>query len=133
LLTLWDNNEEASALHSRFGEVIRADAFLSSLHWYQEVNVKELIPAYPYHNHRYDWYCKDLRAIFELHGRQHYEIVKFANIPYGQQKANFLAGRERDDSKKGWALEKGFLFFEIRFDEIKKLTALNIKELLELV
>lgn len=132
--TSWKNQfqevENSSKFHCAVRTVFRTDTFFKNLKCFQEVNVQDLIPEYPYYNHHYDWYVEELQLVIELHGRQHYEIVNFGNASATEAEKNFYRIRDRDNTKKTWALESGFRYKEIPYTYSKKITSNTLKTLL---
>lgn len=123
--------ESASKFHNTLREVFATELPFINLTCYQEVNVKELIPDYPYHNHHYDWYIKELGVILELHGAQHYKLVNYGNISAERLANNFIQMQFRDNLKMTSAIEKGYSYKVIPFTEKKKLSGSYILNLLE--
>lgn len=119
-----------SKFHEELRVIFSTDSYFKLLHCYQEVNVNELIPEYPYKNHHYDWYIQELNTVIELHGRQHYQRTDFGSAGYDASLVNFKDMQKRDASKKEAAIENDIKYIEISYKLANKLTAKLVKELL---
>lgn len=124
--TRWRNqywySENASKFHEAFRQFLINNSTFRNLSCYQEVNVKDLIPDYPYTNHHYDWYIKELGWIIELHGRQHYDLVNYGGIGMDSLIVQFNRQRYRDSEKAIAALDNGFHYIAIPYTQEKDLS-----------
>lgn len=97
---------------------------------YQEVNVADLVPDYPYRSHHYDWFVEELQTVVELHGAQHYKVTNYGNMGYDEAQRAFRNMQDRDNDKKTAALAAGYDYVEISYKEYKKLNAAHLKTLI---
>jgi hypothetical protein len=122
----WNNqyfhNPEASEFHELFRTFILTEPRLRNLRWYQEVNVKDLIPDYEYTSHHYDWYLYEIDLIVELHGQQHYQVTNFGSISADDALVNYRNMLYRDNLKRTTALEKGFLYAVIPYKDRNRIS-----------
>ena len=76
--TSWKNQfyhyESASKFHNSVRQIFITDAFFKQLQCFQEVPVKDLVPAYSSPYDAIDWYIDEYNIVIELHGVQHYKI-----------------------------------------------------------
>lgn len=118
-LTSWSNQWVTLPNQSNFHEHIRliftTESFFKKLSCYQEVNVKDLIPTYQYHTHRYDWYIKELNLILELHGDQHYKPISFGNVSFREKMNTFQNIQQRDSMKESAALENDLFYLALPY------------------
>lgn len=129
----WANQFQELPNQSKFHEKVRliftTDSWFKNLSCYQEVFVQDLVPEYDNHQHRFDWYIKELNAIIELHGQQHYTPVNFGNMSYERTNQAFKDGQKRDQRKKDAAEAAGIKYLSVSI-ETKKLDADYLKTLL---
>lgn len=76
----------------------------------------------------FDFYLPDYNTIIEFNGKQHYEIGTRSKS-YEKNLREFEQIKIRDAIKKQWAIENGYRFLEIRYDEINDIEAILRKEL----
>jgi hypothetical protein len=88
-----------------------------------------LVEKYKYPSHKVDWYIDELGTVIEIHGRQHYQITNFGNIPYLDAYRGFNNIRYRDNMKKTALIEAGFEYREIHYKQMKQMTPELIKEI----
>ncbi len=124
-------NESASKFHNRIRELFATEAPFSSLTCLQEVNVKDLVPDYSYHNHNFDWFIKELDVVIELHGIQHYKPINFGGESAARTIQSFRNTKYRDSLKQAAAEEAGYQYIEIPYSFLPKITAASILELIE--
>lgn len=106
--------EYQSNFHESLRQIFITEEPFKYFKCYQEIQVKDLIPSYPY-NHEYDWYIKELNLIIELHGLQHYKYTNFGSS-FEQAKSQWLKGKERDSFKKEAAIDAGYSYIEIPYN-----------------
>jgi hypothetical protein len=121
--------ENASKFHNDVRNIFITDDFFKQLQCFQEVPVSFLVDTYPNNNDAVDWYIRDYNCIIELHGKQHYEMVKFSNNnSYFENKKEFHNIQFRDNRKKTALLEAGFFYLEISYKDAKKINADFLKQ-----
>jgi len=130
----WKNQfntiESASVLHNHVRSILANDSFFKRMNCFQEVPVSDLVPSYSSNAHRVDWYIQQLMAIIEVHGKQHYDLQNFGNKPYIEALKDFNNGKYRDNMKKTALIEAGFIYVEVPYNLVKKLTGPSLKELI---
>jgi len=130
----WRNQFKTIDSSSKFHQIVQAiftqDKYFRQLNCYQEVNVKDLITNYPYHNHHFDWYIEELNTILELHGEQHYSMVNYGNVAYDIAVENHRKIKNRDRIKMYTALEAGYEYRAISYKDKKKISPEFLKELI---
>ena len=118
----------ASKFHNDIRKIFTTDPFFKQLKCFQEVLVADLVPGYPNNQDAIDWYIDELNIVIELHGKQHYELVKFSNSKsYLENVIDFNNIKYRDNRKKTFLLESGILYLEISYKDAKKLSSQFIK------
>lgn len=121
-------NPAASKFHEKFRQFLITDTSFRNFKCYQEVNVKSLVPSYPYSNHHYDWYISELGWIVELHGKQHYEPTAFGKIGFDQKISNFRNQAFRDSEKLIAALKEGFEYLIVPYIYQDNITQRTLQE-----
>ena len=131
--TQWKNQyfeiESASLLHNKIRKIFISDPFFKQLNCFQEVSISALVEKYKYPSHKVDWYIDELGTVIEIHGRQHYHMTNFGNIPYLDAYRGFNNIRYRDNMKKTALIEAGFEYREIDYKQMKQMTPELIKEI----
>lgn len=97
----------ASSFHIRFYNFLKEEVPFTVR---QEVNLRDLIPAYPYPNHHVDFYIPELMTIVEVHGQQHYKPG------FGQTNMDWARGVERDVSKADSLTKAGYIYIVIPYN-----------------
>ena len=115
-------NENASAFHEKFRQLLITDSRFRHLRCYQEVNVRDLIPWYEYTNHHFDWYVQELDLVIELHGNQHYKPTNYGNISAEDLLVNFRNSQFRDNSKATAAKTEKLTYIVIPYSLRNKLS-----------
>ena len=130
----WKNQffeiESASALHNKIRKIFISDPFFKKLKCFQEVPVSALVDNYHYNSHKVDWFIDELGTIVEIHGKQHYEVANFGNIPYMEALVQHNNIRYRDNMKKTALIDAGYEYREINYKIIKKMDAKTIKQII---
>ncbi len=130
----WKNQffeiESASSLHNKVREIFISDSFFKNLKCFQEVPVAALVEGYKYRNHKVDWYIDELETIIEIHGKQHYEMANFGNLPYMEALVQHNNIKYRDNMKKTALLNAGYEYREINYKTTKKLNGELIKKII---
>jgi len=81
----------------------------------QEVSVKQINPGFHSAREKFDLTITDLKVICECHGRQHYEMIPH----FHETKYDFQRQQERDEAKKQAAIDAGWAYVVIKYDELK--------------
>ena len=130
----WKNQffeiESASSLHNKVREIFISDSFFKNLKCFQEVPVSALVDGYKYNNHKVDWYIDELETIVEIHGKQHYEMANFGNLPYMEAFVAHNNIKYRDNMKKTALINAGYEYREIHYKVARKITAQSLKEII---
>lgn len=118
------SRNSASKLHKQMGELLSTSPLLANLRYYQEYPVNRVSPYYDSGRERFDWVILDWKVAIEMHGRQHYEPVRFGGIT--QEEAELaLKLRELKDIEKRTAAESvGWQYVVFKYDEEVTVTAL---------
>lgn len=118
----WEYRSNASKLHRAVGEALRAEnSPFSGFKIYQEYPVSKIYPQYPNAAHKFDWVVLDLAIIIEAHGKQHYVATSFGSGG-GDLQESFRAQKDRDNAKMQAAVDAGFTYIVVSYDEEKKVT-----------
>lgn len=125
------SNPNASKFHEEFRELLATHPVLSKFTAYQEVNVQDLVPDYPYRNHHFDFYIKELDLVVELNGAQHYKVVNFNKKGMDDAVVDFRNIQYRDSLKQTAALKEGFKYIAIPYKHAGKITYELLMEYLE--
>lgn len=76
----------------------------------------------------FDFYLPDFNLILEFNGEQHYKKMTFS--PNDETNvAKFERTKLTDSIKKQWAIENGYTFLEIRYDQINQIEEILTQEL----
>lgn len=89
-----------------------------------------LVNTYQNNRHCVDWYIDELGMVVELHGRQHYALANYGNIPYEKAVKEFHNIRYRDNEKKLALLNAGYEYREISYKLKTKLNSEVLKNIL---
>lgn len=131
--TKWKNQfvliDSSSNFHKAVRDVFVSSPFFRNLGCYQEIPLSDLAPAFHDRNLFVDWYIHELRTAIELHGKQHYDIVNFGNIPYREAERNFIEGQYRDSLKQSALEENGIVFKVIPYTMKGKINEQFLKTL----
>jgi hypothetical protein len=98
------------------------DTAFKNFSCYQEVNVRDLCPGYPHHNHHFDWYIEQLGLVVELHGAQHYKPTSYGALGVEDTLIGFRRAQYRDATKLAAALEAGLTYIAIPYTDEKKIS-----------
>ncbi len=130
----WQNQfseiESASKFHNDIRKIFAKDPFFKALSCYQEVPLVDLVPSFCGRSLFVDWYIHELNAALELHGKQHYELVNFGNLPYHQAERNFREAQYRDSLKQQALEEAGYSYHVIPYTDKGKLNGHFLKQVL---
>lgn len=117
----YEYRKSASKLHKAVGEALRSYSLFSGYRSYQEYPVNKVNPSYESGREHFDWVIPDLHLVIECHGEQHYTPVAFD----GDQTAaidRFNRTQELDDQKKNAAINAGYVYMVVKYDELKQIT-----------
>lgn len=114
-------SKNASQYHKKVGELL-SDPVFSGYKVRQEYPVKKVNPGFSSGREKFDWAVLDLRVVVEIMGQQHFSPVCFGGIDKEQALRNLRDTRARDENKRIAALEAGWGYVVLKFDEIKDLT-----------
>lgn len=79
---------------------------------------------------RFDFYLPYYLFLLEINGEQHYIPVCFGSDKNADRaKERLITIQKRDAIKKQWAIDNGYRFLEIRYDEINNIEEILKKEL----
>lgn len=120
---------EASHYHNIVRDILLNGKF-KNIKAYQEVPLKDLVNEST-NDLRIDWYIPSLNLIIECQGEQHFKEVNFGTKDPIDLTYNFLSIKSRDFYKKNLLIENGFLFLEIPYFELKKLTESKLIKMIE--
>tara|TARA_E500000331_G_C17115124_1_gene651389 strand:- start:457 stop:879 length:423 start_codon:yes stop_codon:yes gene_type:complete len=121
----------ASLFHNDLREVFTTDPFFKQLNCYQEVLLSDLVDDYPNNYDSVDWYVDELNLVIELHGKQHYEMVKFSNSKsFLENQIAFNNIKYRDNRKKTFLQNANYLYEEISYKDAKKISSQYLKTLI---
>jgi hypothetical protein len=121
--------ESSSKFHLTLKNIFTTDPFFKNLKCFQEVAVSSLVENYVNRFDAVDWYIDELNIIIELHGVQHYKMQSFGSKDsYANQVKAFNNIKFRDNRKKHALMSAGYLFLEISYKDIKKLSAEYLRE-----
>jgi len=112
----------ASSLHKKVGDYLRESNLFKYHKIFQEYPVNLINPDYGNPRHRFDWVITDLKIVVEVMGAQHFTITRWGNMDADEAYDQFLAGKARDDAKKQAAIEAGFTYIEISYNEIDEVS-----------
>lgn len=130
----WKNQfflyENASDFHNKLRDIFCTDSYFKQLQCFQEVPMSSLVTEYPNNNDAVDWYIESLRLVIELHGEQHYRPVSFANQSYAEKMTNYHNIVYRDNRKKTYLLDNGYMYIEIPYKLKSKLNAEMLKQII---
>ena len=111
-----------SKLHIKLGEILRNSEIFKRFKIYEEYPVKKINPKYNSAQHRFDWIIMDIFLVIECHGKQHYQPVEFGGIDSAISVGNFHSQRIRDRDKMQAALDVGFTYIEISYNDYNNIT-----------
>lgn len=123
--------QNASKLHKAVGKVLRNSSILGDFEVYQEYPVDRINTNYPNSRHHFDWVVPGLNLVIEVHGAQHFKVVRFGGTQEDAEEA-FLNGQTRDLAKKRAAIEAGYTYIMIPYYDIKNVSEEYIYKLIEL-
>jgi very-short-patch-repair endonuclease len=111
----------ASLLHRTVGNALRAHPLFSGHQIYQEYPVERIAPEFKLKGCHFDWVVLDLKLVIEAHGAQHYTPTAFDGNK-AQAQSNLEDIQERDEAKMWAAVEAGFAYMIVKYDEQDKVT-----------
>ena len=120
----------SSLFHETVRKIFVEDTFFKNLSCYQEVPVVDLVDGYSNGRHHVDWYIDELNTVLELHGEQHYAMVNYGNLPFGDAARSFKQIQQRDQQKKQALIIAGYEYREISFKEKKRINAELLKQII---
>lgn len=121
--------DSASNFHNELRQIFVDSARYSRMKIFQEVPIIDLVPDYQYSNHHLDWYIDTLKLCIELHGAQHYKVVRFGG-GIDEATMNYNRGRYRDSIKKNALLEAGYSYLEVPYTYQHHLSEVVLDELI---
>ena len=125
--TIHQTAKNASKLHKRIGELLTCDE--SMFKYYdvrQEYRVSEINPSFNSNREKFDYIILQLKLVIEIHGLQHKKPCCFGGITIEEATRRFQKQIERDRLKKQAALDAGWSYLVIWYNEkditLKELT-----------
>ena len=115
----FEYRSNASSLHRAVGDYLRSSDLFKFHKIFQEYPVNLINEGYENSRHRFDWVITDLKIVIEVHGEQHTKICRWGNIDHDEAFDQFVDGKTRDSAKKQAAIEAGFTYIEIPYNEIR--------------
>lgn len=106
-----------STLHKAIGKALRNSSRLKSFRAYQEYPVNKVNRDYPNGRTRFDWAIPSLKVCIEAMGQQHYKPVNFGGMSDFDAKQKLARQRELDIAKREAALEVGWTYVAIKYNE----------------
>lgn len=117
----------ASKLHRSMGDLLRGNnSPFRNMRTYQEYPVNLINPYFDSGREKIDWVILDLNIAIELHGKQHYEPVRFGGISSEEAERNFKEQKRRDIAKAQAVQDMGWRLVVFKYDE-----ALTLQRLLQ--
>lgn len=107
--------KNASKGHIEVGQLIREMFAFSKI--YQEYPVKRINPEWKSNKHKFDWVILDLKIVVEVMGEQHFKPVTFGGRSKEEAEVKFREQLEIDKRKKQAALQSGFKYAIIAYNE----------------
>ena len=107
----------ASKLHRMVGELLIEHTLFSGYEIRQEYRVSKVNPEFKSNREKFDWVVLGLKVVIEVMGQQHYRPVCFGGIDMVEAKSRFKKQQLRDEDKKQAALEAGWTYIVVRYDE----------------
>ena len=114
--TVHRTTKNASKMHRHIGSLLQ-DPLFNKFTIRQEYPVYKINPDFKSKREKFDWVMLGLYVVIEVHGKQHYEPVRFGGIDINKAKQNLRKQNERDRSKTNAALEVGWTYLVIKYDE----------------
>lgn len=111
--------KNASKLHKRVGELITNSEMFKAYEIRQEYRVSAVNPDFHSNREKFDWVILGANIAIECHGKQHYVPTRFGG-PKDEEKAKreLRKLQDRDESKRQAALEAGWAYVIVRYDEL---------------
>jgi len=113
--------KNASRMHKLVGQLLTEEMF-NCYEIRQEYPVNMVNPSFSSGREKFDWVLPSLKIIIEVHGEAHYNKVCFGGMAEDEAKIAFRKQMERDQKKQEAALEAGWSYVVVKYDE-KNLTA----------
>lgn len=107
--------KNSSKIHKKIGDILKESSLFSNYKIYQEYHVSKINSEYKSNREKFDWVILDLKLIIEAHGKQHYEF----NNHFYKDMSEFIAQQERDELKRQAAIDAGFTYIVIKYNELK--------------
>lgn len=113
--------KNASKLHKHVGLLL--EELFPSHNIRQEYCVSKVNPEFGSNREKFDWvvFGGGINFVCEIHGQQHFKAVCFGGISLDDAKKNLIKRKDMDFQKKEAALEAGWGYVMVRYDE-KKIT-----------
>lgn len=112
----YEYRKSASKLHRIVGDILRSSKLFQNYQVLQEYPVCKINPNHKSGREHFDWVLLDLKCVIEVMGGQHYKVA------FGCGQTGLKDIQERDERKKQAAIDAGFVYIAIKFDEIKLVT-----------
>lgn len=108
--------KNASKLHKYIlNLLISEDSIFKNYNIKQEYNVNLVNPEFPSGREKYDLVILELQLVLEIHGRQHFDFISH----FHETKYDFRRQQERDEAKKQAAIDAGWAYVVIKYNESK--------------
>lgn len=110
-----NNQKNASLLHIFVGELLKS--IFPNFDIRQEYPVKSINPKYRSGREKFDWVILGLKIVVEIMGQQHYGPVCFGGVSIEEAKRNYVKQINRDYLKKKAAIDCGWTYISIKYNE----------------
>jgi len=115
--------ESASKLHKKIGDILLwPGGLFATYKVYQEYPVNRININYNDASHKFDWVVLDLRLVIEAHGAQHFKPVDFGGQGKDKTIDNWHNMKYRDHKKEQAAIEAGYTYIIISYEDINAIT-----------
>jgi len=113
--TQYQTAKNASKLHRHIGNLL--EELYPNFEIRQEYAVNQINKNYPSGREKFDWVILGLKVVIEIHGEQHYGPVCFGGVSLAEAKKNFVKRIRVDKEKELAALESGWSYLVVKYDE----------------
>lgn len=105
--------KKASKLHKKIGKLLTSeDSIFKHLEIRQEYPANKVNPGFKSGREKYDWVILG-QAVIEIMGRQHFEYIPY----FHTTKYDFQRQLARDEAKKNAAIEAGYAYVTVKYNE----------------
>jgi hypothetical protein len=111
---------KASKLHRAVGDALRSYPLFANHECYQEYPVERIDSTFKLKGCHFDWAIPSLHLIIECMGSQHYTPTSFGGDRVAADQLKEIQYRDR--LKAEAAINAGYTYMIVNFDEIKEIT-----------